>query len=165
MDEAIREAQYSRDPSTQNGAMLCDEDGTILVGDHNRFPKGVHDHYGLNAARWDRPLKYSYIEHAERGAIFAAAKFNICTNHRTLVAVWAACADCARAIIQSGVTRLVRLPNGGKPYNPEQWAESIDHGDIMLHEAGIEIVELDVKGPLGVGWGYEILRDGEGLAL
>ena len=87
--------------------------------------------------RLARPKKYSFIEHAERNAIFAACRRGECTEGGTLYCPWFACADCARAIIQAGI----RLVVGHKQMFDRadgRWCESIAYGNEMLREAAVE---------------------------
>ncbi len=131
-------AAGSRDPSTQNGALLVDDEGTVLVHDINRFPQ----HIAESDKRWERPLKYKFIEHAERNVCYAAAREGIATKGLTMVCPWAACADCARAIIQSGIKCLVTHKQAHDK-TPEQWKEEIAIALSMLEEAGVEVVMYD----------------------
>lgn len=117
----------------------------------NEFPSGV----SYTPERWERPLKYSFIEHAERNVIFEAARKGYRTQGATLLSPWAACADCARAIIQAGIVQLVRFDNHGPN---ERWDESIAIGDTMMREAGVEIVEL--KKPAPGTFGITLRRNG-----
>jgi len=131
-------AQKSSDPSSQVGALLVNDEGRILAEDANRMPEGI-----LSAPdRWKRPLKYKFVEHAERNAIFQLAKNGVATRGLTMVCTWGVCSDCARAIIQSGVKRLVTHLQA---YNktPKMWQEDIEIAFIMLREAGVEIIMYD----------------------
>lgn len=143
----------SPDSSTQNAAVIYGATGicrsTIAV---NRFPAGVEE----STERWTRPLKYSYVEHAERNAIYAAAVQGISTAGATMVSPWAACADCARGIIQSGITRLVTMENLD---SHGAWSESISLAMGMLHEAGVQVCY--VAGPLGI----KLRRDGKVIEI
>lgn len=132
----------SPDPSTQNGAFIVNANG-LQVGSCNKFPNGVI----ATPERLERPLKYNYIEHAERNAIFASTRSGIALLGATMYVPWFACADCGRAIIQAGIRRVV----GHKQMfdaTPDHWKESIAHADAMLLEAGVETVLIDAK--LGV---------------
>lgn len=136
-------AQESPDPSTQNGAMIWSPEGRLLACDYNRFPDGVQ----YLPERWERPLKYEVIEHAERNAIFWAAARGRETLYSTMVAPWASCSDCARAIIQAGVKRLVRHQEATDHANTiaapgKDWANSISIADQMLQEAEVEIIDI-----------------------
>jgi len=134
MGMAFQAAIESPDPSTQNGASVLLPDGQVMISDCNRFPNGV----AYSAERWERPLKYALIEHAERNAIFGAVRQGIATEGATLVSPWAACADCARAIVQAGFATLVRLSN-----SKTHWVKERAVGDVILQEGGIEVIELD----------------------
>src|ERR1039457_2884604 len=108
MHEAMEAATHSPDPSTQSGAVVMLADGQVVAADYNRFPVGVTE----SKERWERPLKYRFIEHAERNVIFQAARKGIKTEGATLVCPWSACSDCARAVVEAGFTTLVRLHRG-----------------------------------------------------
>lgn len=137
---SYKKAKESEDPSTQNAALLVSDRGDILVADTNRFPEGVK----TNKERWERPLKYKFIEHAERNICYVSAKQGIKTKGLTMVCPWAACSDCARAIIQSGIIRLVTHQQAHER-SPEFWAKEIEIAFTMLKEAGVEVVMYNGK--------------------
>lgn len=126
-------AENSTDPSTQNGAVLVGYDRNVaLMEAANCFPEGVAE----TDERWTRPLKYSYVEHAERNLIYKCAKYGIITQGLILYVPWYACAECARAIIQAGIKEVV----GHKPMfdmTMERWKDSIALAHGMLDEAGV----------------------------
>lgn len=150
--ECYKAATLSPDTSTQIGTLLESASGVVQWGTLacNDWPPG----WFAYPEHLERPLKYQLIEHAERGAIFKAAKYGIPLKGGTMYATWAACADCARAITSSGLARLVRH------YPPldeatERWLESITIGDQIMKAAGVEII--DVIGKID---GPPILRGG-----
>lgn len=60
--------------------------------------------------RWNkRPEKYRWVEHAERNAIYQAARHGFSTVGATMYfnTTGLPCSDCTRAVIQAGVTELV----------------------------------------------------------
>lgn len=139
---AYRNAQHSPDPSTQNGAVLYDAGFRKVLGEGcNALPRRVQ----VTDERLVRPLKYEVIEHAERNAIYDAALRGNGTLSATLYCPWAACADCARGIIQAGITRLVRHHDATVHGAGGNWDESISIADVMMHEAGVEIVDIEGK--------------------
>ncbi|MDX1607945.1 MAG: deaminase [Candidatus Spechtbacterales bacterium] len=140
MTKAYELAKYSKDPSTQNAALLVDDEGKILSKGINKFPKGVTD----KPERWERPLKYKIIEHAERNAIYEAAKEGIATEGLVMVCPWAACSDCARAIIQSGIAGLITHKQAHER-SPDFWSKEIEVAFEMLDEAGVWVVMCDIK--------------------
>lgn len=127
-------AANSPDMSTQVGAVIVD--GARAVGEgFNEFPRGA----AYNDARWVRPIKYSWIEHAERNAVYSCARWGNSALGATMYATGAACADCARAIVQSGIKRVVTHPR----ISHGVWGESVLIGDQIMEEGGVrlEIIE------------------------
>lgn len=147
-------ARDSPDPSTQNGAFIRDEYGPLFsTFASNTFTDGV----AMNNERWERPAKYSFVEHAERGAIYKAARRGIRTEGLEMVAAWAACADCARAVVQAGIVRLIRHNPPNRDEGAERWLASIEIGDTIMREGGVEIVDVtDALSDAPV-----VLRDGK----
>lgn len=135
MQLALEEAKHSQDQSTQNGAVIV-RNGRVIGQGSNNFPPNVEQ----TTERWERPAKYLYVEHAERNAIYDAAKYGEFTVGSEMYCVWSACADCARGIAQAGISRLIRLE---LPY--EHWADSVGVGDIILRETGVEIVNMPLS--------------------
>lgn len=147
---AYKRSLGSPDPSTQNAALVFSRDGAVLGKAVNDFTKGME----VRPEMLERPLKYSYIEHAERNALYAALSDSIELYGRVphiMVCPWAACADCARAIVQSGVKYLIRHEHEGS-----HWNDSITIGDEMMWAGGVTIIT--VEGKLG---GPPVLRNGE----
>lgn len=145
LNMAYHLALLSPDLSTQNGAVISDNLGHVIACGWNTFPAGVT----ISSQRLSRPDKYLFTEHAERAAIYQAAKFGLPTQGKCMVCCWAACTDCARAIIDSGITTLVRHKQASDRSNTK-WLESIEVADVMLHEAGIEIIDYDGKVATGL---------------
>lgn len=133
-------AIQSKDPSTQNGSILIPEKNDQEIFAANHFPQGVEE----TLERWQRPQKYDYVCHAERCAIFNAARRGISTYNATLYCTWYACSDCGRAIIQSGIKRVV----GHKAMfdlTPERWRDTIIKAFEMMNEAFVECIIYDGK--------------------
>jgi len=131
--------RYGTDPSTQNGAIIVNEDtGEIISYGANYFPNNVID----LPERWERPIKYSYVEHAERNAIYQAVFNGESVRGLTMYCYWAACADCARAIIQSGIRRLV-THKIIMDATPDHWKASIEVAFQMMREAGVQLDQVE----------------------
>lgn len=147
---AYYEAKKSPDPSTQLGAVLVDRNGQIISRSWNQFPRGCK----LTNERLVRPLKYQFIVHAEHSTILKAARVGYATGGCTLYCPWFACMDCAKAIVTSGIAKVVghkqmfdRVPN--------RWNESIEVGNMILDEAGVIREYYD-----GLIQGIDVLIDG-----
>jgi len=146
--EAYEVATESPDPSTQIGAVIPFR---MMVGNSlfnysikscNTFPYGVKS----TPERLERPLKYEFVEHAERGAVYQAAHRGLALKGKTMYIPWFACTDCARAIICSGIVRVIghqRMMDA----TPQRWKDSIASAFIMMEEAGIEIVTFKEELP------------------
>lgn len=158
---ALVRATKSPDPSTQNGAILARNRGLghyepiLETLSCNDFPFDV----SYSDERWERPLKYSFVEHAERNAIYKAAMKGIATEGLTLACPWAACADCARSIIQSGCDTLITMDPTAN--TAAHWTESIAIAMGMLEEASVKV--KFVKSPLAGS--PTVRRDGELITL
>ena len=64
-------AKKSKDKSTQIGAVIVGPDNEIRSTGYNSFPTGLNDDLEI---RQQRPEKYYWIEHAERNALYNAAR-------------------------------------------------------------------------------------------
>jgi dCMP deaminase len=138
MDLATLTASRSKDPSTKVGAVLVDSNHNIRSTGYNGYPRGVNDSRGTV----ERAVKLLLAEHAERNAIYAAARSGVSTEGCTIyVSGLYPCADCARAIIQAGITRVV-ISNTDRP---ERWATSMAYAEIMFRESGIVVYEAPVQ--------------------
>lgn len=141
--------ENSDDLSNQNAAMLLAENGEYFFF-ANQIPVGITK---SDERIKIRPTKYDFIEHAERGAIYGASKNCIRTNGATLFCPWIACADCSRAIVLSGIKKVVThkqrclLTSHGRKnivdVVSDRWVNLISNGDAILREANIEVVYLD----------------------
>lgn len=146
---------YSDDLSNRNAALLIDERNTPLAIECNRIPDRVEK---SDERISQRPKKYAFIEHAERGVIYKAARQGIATQGLTMVCPWFACADCARAIVCAGITKVVgheqrmEMTSLGRDQVVDtvsnRWSVTVSDGDKILQEAGVELFYYD--GLLGV---------------
>lgn len=133
----------SKDPNAQVGAIIVGPEKQILSTGFNGFPRNIDDDV---PARWERPVKYEWIEHAERNAIYNAARHGIILHGASMYIFGFAppCSDCARAIIQTGIQRIVVGRISGSSNWEQQWAVSLKIAQEMLSEAGIIVEEIQL---------------------
>lgn len=134
-------SQKSKDRSTKVGCVIVGPDNEVRSTGYNGFPRGVDD---SKDERHDRPVKYDYTEHAERNAIYNAARVGIPLKGCTLYLNWepCPCTDCTRAVIQSGIVRIIGPDKPfGKP-GSKDWQDDFQRSAEMLDEVGIERVTL-----------------------
>lgn len=125
-------ASWSKDPSTQTGAVITDPDNRIVSLGFNGLPRGVAD---LPERLNNREIKYKMIVHCERNALlFASRSVAGCTLY-----TWPfmSCAACAAMVIQAGIKRVV-APASDNP----RWQEDFRLSREMFAEAGVEVVEV-----------------------
>lgn len=151
MHAAYLEAQKSTNISTQNSALLVDDNGNIILSATNSFPDGVVE---TEERQQNKEVRQKYSVHAERNVIYKAAKQGIKTEGLTMISPWATCTECAWAIIQSGIKKLVTHKQALDRSN--SWAGDIEFAFEMLREAGVEIVIFEGKIDCG-----KIRRSGE----
>ena len=107
MGIALLSAQRSKDPNTQVGACIVSDDNRILSIGYNGAPRGLDD----DSMHWDREggfldTKYAYVCHGELNAILNYR--GDLTGSKIYVALFP-CNECAKAIIQSGISEVVYL--------------------------------------------------------
>ena len=130
-------AQQSQDPSTQNAAKIVDSSQQILLSE------AVNELVGNSLdTRWQRPLKYQYVEHSERAAIYRAAKEGMALDGGVIYVPFSPCVECARSIIVSGIKRVV-THSAISQIIPEHWKESLDIASGLLDECGVKLQSLE----------------------
>lgn len=107
LDLATNIAGWSKDQSTKVGCVIVGPDKEILTTGYNGLPRGANDDL---PERQTRPEKYFWFEHAERNAIYNAARIGCSLRGSVLYSTLCPCMDCARAIVQSGIKRVVTYP-------------------------------------------------------
>ena len=111
MGIALLSAQRSKDNSTQVGACIVNTENKIVAVGYNGMPNGCND----DEMPWERnaddelDTKYPFVCHAELNAILNrnSADLKGCTVYVTLFP----CNECAKAIIQSGIKKVIYLTN------------------------------------------------------
>lgn len=125
----------SKDEHTQIGVVIVGKNNEIVSTGYNSFPRNIDDNV---KERQDRPEKYYWFEHAERNAIYNAARIGVSTEGcRMYMTCGIPCADCARGIINAGVTQIHCVRNGGA--KSKLWEEHASRSLQMFKEAKIEV--------------------------
>lgn len=127
---AYHVGQWSKDPRTKVGAVIVDEKKRVVSVGYNGFPRGVRDDEDRYA---DRPTKHLFVAHAERNALDNAP---LMVEGCTLYVPLLPCNECAKSIIQKGISRVVtHKPDREDSFN---WQTT----RLMFKEAAVELVEL-----------------------
>ena len=133
MGVALLAAKRSKDPNTQVGCCIVDSSNVILTTGYNGFPKGCSD----DVFPWDREgeqTKYPYVVHAELNAILNASGKDL-RGSKLYVALFP-CNECAKAIIQSGISEVI--------YLSDKYADTplTQASKLMLRTAGIRLTQM-----------------------
>lgn len=137
MRAAYQAALKSTDRSTKNGAILVNGGWNVITG-YNHHVAG----YGDKPEHHERPFKYAITEHAERDVILKAARAGIKTEGLTMVAHWVCCPDCARAIVEAGISQVICHKACMDRDRPD-WKPMVDAGLEILRRGGVELVVWD----------------------
>ncbi|OGF25371.1 cytidine deaminase [Candidatus Falkowbacteria bacterium RIFOXYB2_FULL_34_18] len=137
MNMAIVIAQRSKDPNTQNGACVVNNNNLIIGVGYNGFPRGCHD----DDLPWEREgdfcnNKYAYVVHAEENALLNA---NSDTNGSKIYCTLFPCNECTKVIIQKGVKEVI--------YDSDKYHDSdiCQASRKMLDMAGIKYRQFTPK--------------------
>lgn len=122
-------SKLSKDTSTKVGAVLVRDNNTKISTGYNGFVKGIEE----TTEKWQRPLKYQYVRHAEENAI-VFAPFD--TNGSTIYITHQPCHRCIGLLAQAGITRIVYE----KTYN------NIEYKEIWEEHAKLftEVIQLSI---------------------
>lgn len=127
-------ALRSKDPNTQVGACIVDNEHKVVSIGYNGMPRGCDD----ENMPWQREgsfleTKYAYVVHAELNAILNSPRsLRDCTIYVSLFP----CNECAKAIIQSGIKKVI--------YESDKYAtaDNVIASKKMLNEAGVTLQQL-----------------------
>lgn len=128
-------SEWSKDQSTKVGALIVTDMGKPVSWGYNGIPMGVDDSVAI---RHERPTKYHYYAHAERNALdLSRSSVEGCW----LFVTHPPCSDCARGIIQTGISTVVVDYEGVLEFSKrDNWTESFRHTVIMFNEADVRTI-------------------------
>ncbi len=137
LEHAVFVSSYSKDPSTRVGAVITDGEFNIRSIGYNGFPRGIDD---SSERLHNRELKYMLVTHAEANAIATCARTGVQVEGCTLYCTLFPCTTCCGILIQSGIKRVVTTKPSDELY--ARWGEQFKITEMMLNEAGVELVIL-----------------------
>ncbi len=122
-------ASWSKDPSTQVGAVITEHNRIVSLG-FNGYPHGISDNAGTDS----RELKLLKTLHAEENALlYAKRDLSGCE-------IWIThfpCPNCAAKIIQTGIT-AVHCPVQNNDFL-SRWADKIKLSEEMFTQSGVKV--------------------------
>jgi len=145
MGVAILSSKRSKDPSTQVGACIVDENKRIVGTGYNGAPRGFND----EDFPWKREgdflsTKYAYVCHAELNAILNSTIKSLigCTMYVVLFP----CNECSKAIVQSGIKRIIYLSDKYKDTDSHIASRRIlDMANIKYEKFNSDIEKINLN--------------------
>lgn len=149
-------ASWSEDSSRKVGSVIVGPSNEIRSTGYNGLPRGVSSSH---PNRHDRESgeKYLWFEHAERNAIYNAASTGTPTSGCRMYVNSYPCADCTRAVIQSGISSLCTFDFD--PNDPK-YGRHFVAAEQMLSEAGLDVKIFERSDPkiTELGRNFERIR-------
>ena len=127
----------SHDSTTQHGCCIV-KDGRIISTGYNGFPPGLPDELIPNN-RLDG-LKYKFICHAEKNAIYNAAKEGICLQNSVIYITGIPCSDCSKALVAVGIKKWII---GDKEY-------IADEQEKLLRNFWVDVFDVKIQHIKGI---------------
>lgn len=141
MEIAYATSRFSKDESTQVGAVIIGPTNEVRSLGYNGAPRGCRadeDSRGIT-----RPEKYFWYSHAELNAITNAARVGVPLDGSTIVVTHPPCMDCARAIVQAGIKQVVAVRPAAE--FAERWIEHTRRVQTLFSECKVGYYEIDLK--------------------
>lgn len=135
MGLALLSGKRSKDPNTQVGACIVNEDNRIVGIGYNGLPAGCSDDdfpWGKDGEFLD--TKYAYTCHAELNSILNSLG-NTLKGSRIYTTLFP-CNECTKAIIQSGIREVIFLSD---KYESMDFTRA---SRLMLNKAGLAVREF-----------------------
>ena len=138
MAQALLSSLRSKDPSTQVGACIVDNDNIIVSMGYNGLTRGMDD----DKFHWHSPgevnnnlktTKNPFVVHAELNAILNSKRS---LDNTTIYVTLFPCNECAKAIIQAGIKKVVYL----RMYDKQ---ELVEITKMMFDAAGVEYISYN----------------------
>lgn len=132
---------WSKDPSTQVGAILVSPDKRVVLPGYNGFPPSVPDRKALLD---DRPSRLARTIHAEQNVLQTAARAGLRLAYPTgwiLFTTHCPCSRCASIIADSGVSLVVYER---RSEFEKRWKEDLVQSHLIFQEARISVLRRSV---------------------
>lgn len=133
MGIAILSTYRSKDPNTQVGACIVNDENKILSVGYNGSPRGLDD----DNMPWEREgdfidTKYAYVCHSELNAIL---NYSGSLKGTKMYVTLFPCNECAKAIVQAGIKEIIYLSDKYKDTDSTKVSKKIfDEVGIQYHE-------------------------------
>ena len=130
---------FSKDPNKKVCALFISPNTyQILSAGYNGMPRSFNE----SEERWQRPMKYKYVVHAEANGIYNSSLSGVSLSGSICIVTMFPCSNCAKGLIQVGIKSLYTIePN----LDHERWGEDFGYSLELLQESKIEIYIITYK--------------------
>lgn len=119
----------SKDPNTKVGCIIVSQlNGGYCLG-YNKFPTHITD----TDYRWQKPIKYQYVIHAEVVAIIEGMRRGIELATSVLYSTHFPCSKCMGLIVEVGIKTVF--------YTEEHKQDAVTYE--LAREAHIQLIKID----------------------
>lgn len=118
-------SSFSKDPDTQNGSIIVDDENYVLGWGYNGPPRQIND----DDVDWGRPFKYPYMKHAEQNAISRAREGKRSVKDSTIYITGFPCSVCMLDIVDAGISKVIYFP-----YKPKDKKSSMNKDKEISEE-------------------------------
>jgi dCMP deaminase len=125
-------SHWSEDPTTKVGCVIVAPTNEVRALGYNSLPRK----FEKVPTRLTRPEKYKWMEHAERNAIYTAARTGVALHGCRMYLNWFPCLDCARAILQVGLAELIAVE---PDWSSEHWGPLFLAARDLLEEGSVPV--------------------------
>lgn len=135
----------SKDKHTKFGCIITGPGNEIRTTGFNSFPRKLNDYV---PERYERPEKYFWMVHAERNAIFNAARMGTPLDGCIAYINGLPCGDCAQGLIQVGIQEVIYDAKFWQEFvdsrnknsiGQRSWLDDIEKAITMLLECGVRV--------------------------
>lgn len=113
-------SKRSKDPSTQHGSVIVDENHVVVSTGYNGGCRKIND----ELIDWSRPNKYNFVIHAEENALWTANRRNL--EGCTLYVTGPPCKRCMLRIAHSGISRVIYGSRQSQCVDQLDWEISLE---------------------------------------
>jgi dCMP deaminase len=128
-------ASWSEDRSRKVGAVIVGAANDVRAIGFNGLPRGINGKI-IERHSHREGEKYLWFEHAERNAVFNAARAGVHIEGCRIYTNLFPCADCVRAIIQCGIAEINTFE---RPADYPAFDRSFEVALEMLEEANVRV--------------------------
>lgn len=129
----VQAKEFSKDKSRRVAALIISPTThEIRSSGYNGLPRGCQDEVPY---RLVKPEKLFWFEHAERNAIYNAARVGTPLEGSLLLATMFPCMDCARGIVQAGIKGVIVL----RPSSEDAWTDQLKRSEELFKETGVTL--------------------------